>query len=167
MKSMSQFNFTRVCIITLAANQEYTELIINKFLDTLNQLSNKEYQLHTFLIGCKPVQIGKRNMPDKIPTYSSQMTAMTIDQTTATALQHQCTQLHLPEMAIAPTLMSPEARKNQRPPLPVSPNYGSVTIFGTGRQDQSSDRTNARECKDHGQKATSNGQREGNSRSEA
>jgi hypothetical protein len=55
--------------------------MIDKFLDNLNQLSNKEYQLHTF-IACKPVRTGKCNMPDKISIYSSQMTALMIDLTT-------------------------------------------------------------------------------------
>jgi hypothetical protein len=56
-------------------------VMIDKFLDSLNQLSNEEYQLHTFT-GCKPVRTGKRNMPDEISIYSSQMTARTIDLTT-------------------------------------------------------------------------------------
>lgn len=81
MKSVTQFNSKRVCFATTEANRDYAEQMMDKFLDNLNQLSNEQYKLHTF-VGRKPVRIGKRNMPDKISVYTSQMTALTIDITT-------------------------------------------------------------------------------------
>jgi hypothetical protein len=81
MNSVSQFNSKRVCFLTTEANRDFAEQMIDKFLDSLNQLSNEQYKLHTF-IGRKPVRIGKRNMPDEISVYTSQMTALTIDLTT-------------------------------------------------------------------------------------
>jgi hypothetical protein len=80
MKSVTQFNTKRVCIVTTEANQGAAEQMVDKFLDGLNQLDNEEYKMHTFT-GRKPVRIGKRNLPDEISVYTKAMTAMTIDMT--------------------------------------------------------------------------------------